>query len=142
MKAHKFNTDFFELGEVKYAAGKSYKVTEETTRCVAIGIAEPVNVNVKEAIDVPDSVGAADEQAALAKAAAISDAEDALAKAKTDATTAAQAALDAHVAADDALEGAPKINLTAIALAFDEVAHTAVVEVEAAQQYLDGLLSV
>ena len=61
-----FNLDFNAVDGggnsfVKYRAGESYEVTEETTRLVAAGIAEPV--------DVPESPAPADKPAVATTAA-------------------------------------------------------------------------
>jgi len=50
----KFNQDFFESGAVKYAAGSRYPVTEETSRQIAMGIAE--EVSIKSTNILPDPV--------------------------------------------------------------------------------------
>ena len=55
-----FNLDFNAVDGggnsfVKYRAGESYEVTEETTRLVAAGIAEPV--------DVPENLAPANKPA-------------------------------------------------------------------------------
>jgi hypothetical protein len=46
-----FNTNYYELGEVKYAQGKHYPVTPETQTRVKAGDAEPVTVEM----DVADA---------------------------------------------------------------------------------------
>jgi hypothetical protein len=61
-----FNLDFNAVDGggnsfVKYRAGESYEVTEETTRLVASGIAEPV--------DVPEIPAPADKPAMATTAA-------------------------------------------------------------------------
>jgi hypothetical protein len=45
-----FNTNYYELGEVKYAAGKHYPVTPETQTRVKAGDAELVNVEMDVAV--------------------------------------------------------------------------------------------
>jgi len=44
----KFHSDFCEAGEIKFAAGKTYPETTETTRCIALGFAELIKQNKKE----------------------------------------------------------------------------------------------
>lgn len=42
-----FGVNFYEVGEVKYAAGQHYPVTEETSRNVLAGFAEQIEVDMK-----------------------------------------------------------------------------------------------
>ena len=45
-KRHLFNTNFYQLGEVKYAAGQHYPVTAETTQRALAGDAEEITVDL------------------------------------------------------------------------------------------------
>lgn len=56
-----FNQNFYEVGEVKYAAGQHYPVNEETARCVVAGTADNVEVDMK--IDAIEAKTNTDENA-------------------------------------------------------------------------------
>ena len=60
----RFNVNYYELGQVKYAAGTHYPVTEETKTRVAAGDAEQISV------DMDPDIAAAEETAAEAEVAA------------------------------------------------------------------------
>jgi len=59
-----FNVNFYDRGEVKYAAGKHYPVTAQTQSCVLAGSAEEVQV------DMPAEQAAAETEAAVTALAA------------------------------------------------------------------------
>lgn len=56
-----FNTNYYELGEVKYAKGTHYPVTDETQTRVKAGDAEPID------IDMDPGEAAADKTEATAQ---------------------------------------------------------------------------
>lgn len=49
MKLHRFKSDWFDVGRVKYHAGLAYKPDEHTTLAVAQGHAEEVDLHEKHA---------------------------------------------------------------------------------------------
>lgn len=46
MELARFTTNVFEAGVVKYAAGKHYRIDQDTARQIALGVAEKVDVPV------------------------------------------------------------------------------------------------
>lgn len=53
-----FNTNYYELGEVKYAKGQHYPVTDETQTRVKAGDAEPIDADMDPAEAAADKTEA------------------------------------------------------------------------------------